>query len=130
MYRSSILALSEAQQYLEQAYTLAQEIGSRYWTRIVSGFLALVLLAQHDVTRAESLLNATLEPDDPMQTVGQRLVWYARAELALASNDPSHALRIADQLLASAANISAARVIPRLWKLRGEALMALHQELG
>jgi DNA-binding CsgD family transcriptional regulator len=124
-----LLALSEAQQHLEQAHTLAQEIGSRYWTRIVSGFLALVLLAQHDVMRAETLLNATLQPDDSMQTVGQRLVWYARAELALACNDPSETLRIADQLLASAADISAARVIPRLWKLRGEALMALHQEV-
>src|SRR5437667_2775824 len=76
-----LLALSEAQQHLEQALALAQEIGSRVWTRIVSGFLALVSLAQHDVTRAEALLNAALGPDDPAQTVGQRLVWYARAEL-------------------------------------------------
>jgi len=123
-----LLALSEAQQHLEQALALAQEIGSRFWTRIVSGFLALVSLAQHDVTRAESLLNAALGPDDPTQTVGQRLVWYARAELALARNDLPLALHITDQLLASAANISEERVIPRLWKLRGEALVALHQE--
>ncbi len=123
-----LLALSEAQQHLEQALALAQEIGSRVWTRIVSGFLALVSLAQHDVTRAEALLNAALGPDDPAQTVGQRLVWYARTELALARNDPLLALHIADQLLASTANISEERVIPRLWKLRGEALVALHRE--
>src|SRR6266700_4242122 len=123
-----LLALSEAQQHLEQALALAQEIGSRVWTRIVPGFLALVSLAQHDVTRAEALLNAALGPDDPAQTVGQRLVWYARTELALARNDPLLALHIADQLLASTANISEERVIPRLWKLRGEALVALHRE--
>src|SRR6266700_1072580 len=123
-----LLALSEAQQHLEQALALAQEIGSRYWTRIASGFLALVSLAQHDVTRAESLLTAALASDDPAQTVGQRLVWYARTELALARNDPLLALHIADQLLASTANISEERVIPRLWKLRGEALVALHRE--
>jgi DNA-binding CsgD family transcriptional regulator/predicted negative regulator of RcsB-dependent stress response len=123
-----LLALSEARQHLEQALALAQEIGSRFWARIASGFLALVSLAQHDVTRAESLLNSALGPDDPAQTVGQRLVWYARAELALARNDPQLALHITDQLLASAANMSEERVIPRLWKLRGEALVALHRE--
>jgi DNA-binding CsgD family transcriptional regulator len=123
-----LLAFSEALQHLEQALALAQEIGSRFWARIASGFLALVSLAQHDVMRAESLLNAALGPDDPAQTVGQRLVWYARTELALARNDPQLALRITDQLLASAANLSEERVIPRLWTLRGEALVALHRE--
>ena len=122
-----LLSLSEAQQHLEQALALAQEIGSRYWTRIVSAFLALVSLAQHDVTRAESLLNAALGPDDPTQTVGQRIVWYARAELALARNDPSLALHITDQLLASAVGLSSESSIPRLSKLRGEALIKLKQ---
>src|SRR6266566_2354826 len=122
-----LLVLPMAQQHLEQALALAQEIGSRYWTRIVSGFLALVSLAQHDVTRAESLLNAALGPDDPAQTVGQRLVWYARAELALARNDPLLALHITDQLLASAVGLSSESSIPRLSKLRGEALNKLKQ---
>jgi len=122
-----LLALSEAQQHLEQALALAQEVGSRYWTRIASGFLALVSLAQHDVTRAESLLNAALGPDDPAQTVGQRLVWYARAELALARNDPPLALHITDQLLASAVGLSSESSIPSLSKLRGEAFTKLKQ---
>ena len=122
-----LLALSEAQQHLEQALALAQQVGSRYWIRIASGFLALVSLAQHDVTRAEALLNAALGPDDPTQTVEQRLVWYVRAELALARNDPSLALRITDQLLASAIGLSSESSIPRLAKLRGEALTKLQQ---
>src|SRR6266705_736594 len=122
-----LLALSEARQHLEQALALAQEIGSRFWTRIVSEFLALVSLAQHDVTRAESLLNAALGPDDPAQTVGQRIVWYARAELALARNDPLLALHITDQLLASAVGLSSESSIPRLSRLRGEALTKLKQ---
>ncbi len=37
-------------------------------------------------------------------------------------------LDITDRLIASAANLSGERVIPRLWKLRGEALAALHRE--
>src|SRR2546425_8538152 len=122
-----LLALSEAQHHLEQALALAQEIGSRYWTRIVSGFLALVSLAQHDATRAESLLNAALGPDDPAQTIGQRLVWYARAELALACNDPPLALHITDRLIASAVGLSSESSIPHLSKLRGEALIKLKQ---
>jgi tetratricopeptide (TPR) repeat protein len=122
-----LLALSEAQQQLEQALALTQEIGSQFWTRIVSEFLALVSLAQHDMTRAESLLNAALGSDEPTQTIGQRLVWAARAELALAHGDPDLALDITDRLIASAANMSEERVIPRLWKLRGEALTKLKQ---
>jgi DNA-binding CsgD family transcriptional regulator len=123
-----LLAFSEAQQHLAQALALAQQIGSRFWTRIASGFLALVFIAQHDLMQADNLTNAALGPDDPAQTVGQRLAWYARAELALARNDPTVVLHILDQLLASTANIAEEQVIPRLWKLRGEALVALHQE--
>jgi tetratricopeptide (TPR) repeat protein len=122
-----LLALSEAQQHLEQALALAQETGSGFWSRIVSGFLALVALAQHDLTRAESLLNAALGPDDPTETVGQRIIWCARAELALARNDPTRALRITDHLLASAAGLSSESSIPRLSKVRGEALIKLKQ---
>src|SRR2546426_1368425 len=79
-----LLALSEAQQHLEQALALAQEIGSRVWTRIISGFLAPTYLLQHDQASADSLLTAALEPDAAMQMLGQRLVWAARADLALA----------------------------------------------
>ncbi len=122
-----VLEFTEAQQHLEQALALAQEVGSLYWTRIASGFLALVSLAQHDAARAESLLNAVFGPDEPTQTVGQRLVWYARAELALVRNDPQRALLITDQLLATAAGLTSESDIPHLAKLRAEALIKLKQ---
>ncbi len=123
-----LLALPEAQQHLEQALALAQEVGSWNWIRIVSGFLARAYLLQQDFTKGESILTAALEADAAMQTIGQRLVWAARADLALARGDPGLALDITDRLIASAANLSGERVIPRLWKLRGEALAALHRE--
>ena len=122
-----LLELTEAQQQAEQALALAQEVGSQHWTRIASGFLAFVFLAQHDVTRAESLLNTVFGPDEPTQTAGQRLVWYARAELALARNDPQRTLHITDQLLATAVGLTSESDIPHLAKLHAEALIKLKQ---
>jgi len=120
-----LLALPEARQHLEQALALAQETGSRHWIRVVTGFLARIYLLQQDQTSAEAVLTAALEADAAMQTIGQRLVWATRAELALARGDPGQALDITERLIASAANLSDEHVIPRLWKLRGEALAAL-----
>lgn len=124
-----LLALSEAQQHLERALTLAREIKSWHWIRLVSGFLASVSILQPDFACAEAILNAALPSDAPSQTIGQRLVWAARADLALARGDPVQALDITERLIASAANLSNERIIPRLWKLRGEALAALHREV-
>jgi DNA-binding CsgD family transcriptional regulator len=120
-----LLALSEAQQHLEQALALAQEVGSWNWVRIISGFLAPVYLLQHDQASVDSILTAELEPDAAMQTLGRRLVWAARADLALARGDPGLALDITERLIASTANLSNERIIPHLWKLRAEILAAL-----
>jgi DNA-binding CsgD family transcriptional regulator len=120
-----LLTLPEALKHLEQALALAREVGSWNWIRIASAFLARTYLLQQDLAKAEALLTAALESDAPMQTIGQRLVWAARADLALAGGDSGRALDITDRLIASAANLSGERVIPRLWKLRGEALAAL-----
>jgi DNA-binding CsgD family transcriptional regulator len=120
-----LLTLPEAQQHLEQALVLAHEIGSLNWIRKVSGLLAPVYLFQHDQISAEAILTAALESDAPMQTIGQRLVWAARADLALARGDPGTALEITEHLIRSASNLSDEHVIPRLWKMRGEALFAL-----
>jgi hypothetical protein len=49
-----------------------------------------------------------------MQTIGQRLVWAARAELALALSDHDLTLDITNRLIASAANLSNERVTPAL----------------
>jgi DNA-binding CsgD family transcriptional regulator len=117
------LDLKAAQQYLGQALTQAQAVGSWNWIRIASAFLAQALLLQQD--KADAILTAALEPAGTMQTNGQRLVWVARAELALARGEPGQALSITEQLIASALNLSDEQVIPRLWKLRGEALAAL-----
>jgi len=122
-----LLELSMACQHLKQALTLAHEIGSQHWISGSAGFLASASILLNDLAQAESVLTTVLDVDAPAQTIGQRLVWCARAELALARGKPNHALAITDHLIASAANISAERNILRVSKLRGEALAALHQ---
>jgi predicted ATPase/DNA-binding CsgD family transcriptional regulator len=122
-----MLSLDPARQHLEQSLTLAKEIGSSVWIGSITGYLASVCVAQNDLSRAEAVLNDFLSADRPARTQMERLCWCARAELALASGKPEEALSIIDRLTASDPNITPVVVIPRLWKLRGEALIALKQ---
>src|SRR6266699_16427 len=117
-----LLALSEAQLHLEQALAFAQEIGSWFWTRNSSALLASVYIGRGDLAQAEALLTAAPALDAPPQTQAHRLIWYVRAQLALAQGKPDHALAITEQLLASAANVSNGQSIPHLSQLRGKAL--------
>ncbi|MDP9374902.1 MAG: AAA family ATPase, partial [Chloroflexota bacterium] len=83
LYRD-LLALPPAREHLERALALAQEIGSLVWTNLAAGYLASACVAQRDLARADRALG----PPTPDQTVGQRLRWLARAELALARDHP------------------------------------------
>jgi DNA-binding CsgD family transcriptional regulator/tetratricopeptide (TPR) repeat protein len=122
-----LLDLTKAQQYLEQALALAQQISSSHWIHCATGYLASTYVLQHEHTKAEVALDAVLAPVMELEALGQRLAWCARAELALARNEPHLALQIVEALMASAAppEHHKGQVIPRLWRLRGEALAAL-----
>lgn len=120
-----LLALDAARSHLERALELAREIGSRVWTGSTTGYLATTYVTRGEYARAEALLADVLVSDTPTQTRSRRLCWYARGELALAHGEAETALNIADDLIASAANVTPETVIPRLWKLRGESLAAL-----
>lgn len=122
-----LLELTMARQHLEQALALAQEMGSRFWIHNASALLASVCLGLKDLTRAESLLTAALASDAPPQTLAQRLIWYERAQLALAQGEPDRTLAITEQLFASAAHVSGEQSIPHLAHLRGEALAMLNR---
>jgi DNA-binding CsgD family transcriptional regulator len=126
LYRE-LLALPLARQRLEQALLLAQEMSSPFWVGMVMGQLALTSILQQELVHAESLLDAASGPDAPTQTMAQRIIWCARAELSLAEGNPNCALQIIHQLKASATNVSNESDIPRLSHLRGVALMMLQQ---
>lgn len=123
---ADLSAMSAAREHLEQALTLARETGSWHWIRTISGFLASVCISQDDLARAQAVLDTVPAPQDPPQTLGQRLVYCARVELALARGEPTRALDIIDQLIASAANAKPdGSNILRVSMLRSQALAAL-----
>jgi tetratricopeptide (TPR) repeat protein len=124
---SGLLANRQACKHFEQALALAREIGSLFWIRIATGYLASALISQGDLTRAELVLNAAIDPQTPVQTMAQRLMWCAQVELALAQGNPACALDITDVLIASDLNTSKGGSILRVSKLRGEALVALQR---
>lgn len=125
MTHCELLDLAQARQYAERGWQRTTEIGSRFLRHICGGFLALICIEQGDLPRARSLLDTILPDDTPMQSIGQRIAWYARANATLQSGDPSTALAILDLLLASAPNGGPDVVLPYLWHLRARALVAL-----
>ncbi len=126
MIDADLFAVPAAREHLEQALTLAIETGSWHWIRTMAGFLASVSISQNDLGRAQAALDQVPAPLDPPQTLGQRLVYCARVELALARGEPARALEIIDQLIASAAHAKPdGSNILRVSLLRGQALAAL-----
>ena len=127
----ALIALPEARRHFEAGLTLAKQIGSLHWTRTLTGFLASCYIQEHELDRARSLLEAALEIDlsgRTAQTMGQRSLWRAHIELALAGGEPARALEIVDMMVESAPHANEGSVIPLLWKLRGDALTLLGSE--
>lgn len=122
-----LLILEKAQHYLEQALALAHQIGSSHWIHCTTGYLASTYVLQHKYTKAEAVLHGVLTSTMVLETLGQRLAWCANAELALAHHGPLLALQMVEALIVSAGSSEhpIGQVVPRLWRIRGEALAAL-----
>ncbi len=112
-----IFATPKARSELDRSLELARTIGSLHWLRTVSAYLALTLISTNDFDRAEKVLDEALPMNTPVQTVGQRLAWCARAELTLARGDVAQALLLLEQLPSTP---PALRVI----RLRGDIFSA------
>jgi DNA-binding CsgD family transcriptional regulator len=126
-----------AREQLEAANEIARALGSRVWIRWIAAPLAIARMHTDDLAGAEELLDdvalaADGAPAAPMDattlTLGERQLWLARAELALARR-PERALEIADARLATehAANPNSVLGVPRLTLVRAEALLALER---
>jgi tetratricopeptide (TPR) repeat protein len=117
-----------ARMHLEQALLLAKGVGAHEFLNTVIGFLASTLIVMGELTAAqqvlqESLALTTSPTPSPEQTGSQRLILCAQAEWLLAQGQTSAALAMIDGLIAVAPHTRAGAGIPRLWHLRGLALV-------
>jgi len=137
-----LLAPHAAREHLEAAHTIAEKLGSLLWIRWTAGPLAIARSRTSDLAGANEILDratragdvgndhdASARPDSATLTLGERQLWLARAELALAQHRPDAALEIVDARLASerVANPRSALGVPRLSLLRAEALVSLER---
>ena len=127
-----LLDLKQAHGFLQKALTLAHRVGSPHWIHCATGYLASTHVLQREHAKAEAALEAVLPDSMVLETLGQRLAWCARAELALARNEPRRAIEIIEALITAAAPPEqyAGQIVPRLWLLHGEALAALVFDKG
>jgi DNA-binding CsgD family transcriptional regulator len=119
-----LYALALAREHLENGLKLAHAINSTHWIRENTAVLAAACIAQGNLETAEAVLDAGAPVDIAMQTVGQRLSWMTRGELALAQGRPDAALDIASRL---AGNMTPAGQygMPLVSLLYGKALTTL-----
>jgi DNA-binding NarL/FixJ family response regulator len=117
MYRE-LLDPRAAHEHFDEALRLAREVGSGNWTTVISGSLASMLLSSGDTTVAAALLRQFAVDDTRPETMGQRQVRLAAAELALSQGDAERALRLLDALCGSGETPTA----PDVDLVRGRAL--------
>ncbi len=144
---ADIYASTEARPPLEQALSIAERIGSQHLACFAARFAALALLengAQVSeinalLDRAQRVPPAPAAADSSFQTLPERVITYARAQLALANGEAARALELVSGLLepvASPAWLGEPATAPtrparpasvNLLLLRGEALSALRE---
>jgi DNA-binding CsgD family transcriptional regulator len=109
---------------LEAAFEQARVLQSDYWVHATGGVFAEALVAEGDTAGARRVLASAGWPGISMASVGQRLMWAAALELALAEGRPEEASETAARLAASAPGGSE-RPIPWLLWHQGRALAAM-----
>lgn len=119
-----ILADDRAVACLEEAADFARRSGSLFFVHGTNGFLIDSLASSGQLERAAAVLSQ-FSPELPMQTVSQRLLWWARANWSLHAGQPEAALDIADRLLRTGLNVRTSGDIPAVAQQRGLALERL-----
>ncbi|BCX04973.1 MAG: hypothetical protein KatS3mg053_2911 [Candidatus Roseilinea sp.] len=120
-------AWAPARAHLELGLALARETNSTIWQHFCAAFLTLALIALDDLRTADATLRGEWSDETPMNGVGFRQLWAARAELLIAQGEPKRALDVIERLINTVPNFGMHRSdkIPYLVWLRGEALIAL-----
>jgi DNA-binding CsgD family transcriptional regulator len=114
--------------HLHLGLSLAEQLGSAWWLDSICAHEALAYLLEGRRKQAERSLQTRMARTSLMQeprTLTERRLLWVWGELALANGESQLALQIAEQLIASAPGELRTQPIPRLLKLKGEALIAL-----
>jgi len=114
-------------QNLEAGLTVAKEFGSSWMIGNTTTELANAHLLNDQSDRVRALLDSVPLHEAVHHTRAARRMLWAKGNLFLAENKPAEALRIAEHLLDSKRSSQKTQPIPALWKLKGEALLALKQ---
>jgi DNA-binding NarL/FixJ family response regulator len=120
-----VLAPALALRHLDTGLPLAERLGSAWWIGHTRAYQALALLLEGRRRQAEAALQAVMPREQEPRTLTERRLAWAWGELALAQGQPGVALRMAEQLIASAPGELRAQPIPRLLHLMGQARAAL-----
>lgn len=108
-----------------EALRMAHELGSPVYVRFAGHYLARAHLLAGDVGAAGAVLDELAPSGMPMRTAGQRLLWVARAEHALARDEAASALAVTLDLITRTGPDGHGRPAPYLDLLRGRALARL-----
>jgi DNA-binding CsgD family transcriptional regulator len=111
--------------YLDAGLPLAEQLGSAWWIGSIGVCQALAYLLEGQRKQAEARLRAVMPREQEPRTLTERRLAWTWGELAFAQGEPQSALQIAERLIASAPGEIRSQPIPRLLKLKGEALIAL-----
>jgi DNA-binding CsgD family transcriptional regulator len=128
MYASDLLDPASARSNGERALTTARASGSLHFVHTAAGGLISNCIAGGDI-KAATDVSRQFDPELPMRTVSQWRVWLARAELALASGDPQHAIDITERIFEVVRDLPGEGDIPAIALLRGDAFVALNDDI-
>ncbi len=120
---------AEATAHLLRAYNLAHASGAAVWADGVIALLALAYTASDQLARAAAVLAERNAPLDGLESMGQRLLALAAAEVALAQDEPARALVIVETVLQALPDLRDWQdvTLPLLLLLQGRALAAAHR---
>lgn len=117
---------------LEEGLAVARSHNSLIWVRQNGAALAVLHAAAGRLAEASAVLAATTPAPAASvagpragATLQERLLATAAVEVHLAAGDGAAALTGIEAIIQATTNLTADRVVPRLWRLRGLALAAL-----
>ena len=122
-----LLDADAARRHCARGYAQARATRAPHLVGLAAALLALSHLLAQEPEPAAAVLHDQVPADPPLETLTHAALLAAHGELSLAQGAPERALAGADRLIAWAAATGGAGTVPRLWKLRGEALAALGQ---